>query len=236
MTGTKTTSMLGLPSSGDEAAALRKELARTQETIHKALARTQSAVLDDLSREHALLAQGFGRQQETPLEMQLPPSTAHDGVTQSVIELITRMHVGDASMREDAIDSLADLVADAYGSDGVLIGNAMRRHDGISEIVTLIADDRRPRVRQQALAVLANLCSDAVDANSRLSKRELMCNRVAAPLIFSQLAAEDDETLMFACGAVQNLSDEPSWATYALQHGVDRLLQALLVHPNPTVV
>lgn len=114
----------------------------------------------------------------------------------------------------------------------------MRRENALQVLIDVIAEPGPAESHQQTLMLLGNLCSDAVDANSRITKRALL-RAGADRTIFSQLAlAEkgDALTLMFCCGLIQNLSLDRSWAECVLQRGVDKLLDSLVHHPDENVV
>ncbi len=48
--------------------------------------------------------------------------------------------------------------------------------------------------------------------------------------------ADDDDTLMLACGALQNTLIDPAWAVAAHSYGVVPRLVELLPHVDPAVV
>ena len=101
----------------------------------------------------------------------------------------------------------------------------------------LLADPSQPlEAHQQTLLLLGNLCSDAVDGASVLSKRVLLANGFEA-IIFNYLSHRDEFALMFACGVVQNLTNDSEWSTRALHHGVEKQLSKLVTtHTDENVV
>ena len=85
-------------------------------------------------------------------------------------ELLDFLSSGDAEEREVSIGLLAELVASAYGKDGVVLGEIVRDTGGL-ELLSQLLTDVSEQTRLGTLQVLVNLCSDAVDPNSAKTKR-----------------------------------------------------------------
>ena len=73
---------------------------------------------------------------------------------------------------EDRIDGLIELsllIDSAYGEEGAAIGQWVRQSGALQLLAWLVVDSSA-EVQQQSLLVLGNLCSDACDPNSTLTK------------------------------------------------------------------
>ena len=115
-----------------------------------------------------------------------------------------------------------------------MLGAALRQCGGIAFLSELIHD---PLVHIQAHALLAlgNLCSDAVDSQSRETKRLLLGCRLEVPLMRLAQAADEPAVQMTACATLQNLCHSSDWAARIVECGFDTVLTALRQHPNPSV-
>lgn len=110
----------------------------------------------------------------------------------------------------------------------------VRSSGGIPVLAWLLAEESI-EVRQKALLVLGNLCSDAVDPNSAATKRDLLhCGGSRA--LFSCLDSDKDHTLLLACGALQNLCFDPQWAKEVMHNRLQARLEGLLTHEDELVV
>ncbi len=68
-----------------------------------------------------------------------------------------------------------------------------------------------------------------------LAQRALLSSG-SARAFFASISGDDEYTLMFACGALQNLCHDPLWSEMVLRHGVDARLEQLCHHANAQVV
>ena len=81
------------------------------------------------------------------------------------------------------------------------------------------------------LFLIANLSSDAVDANSQLTKVLLLqCGTEFR--IVPCLKHEDVDVITYALAAVQNLSHDEDWARVIVEHGAEPRLEELVDHPD----
>ena len=110
----------------------------------------------------------------------------------------------------------------------------MRSLDGVSTIALLI-NDASVEVQQQALLVLGNLCSDALDPNSILTKRLLLQGGADRDVTLT-LYSNDVSVLLYACGCLQNLCVDDEWAKALVANEVEKRLAELLVHQDYRVV
>lgn len=153
-----------------------------------------------------------------------------------VSELIGYLRSPSAEERSDALLGLLDLCDAAYGEDGRSLGRAMRAENGnaLSALAWLLADPEEV-VRQQVLLVIGNLCSDSVDSDSLWTKRMLL-NCASERSFFACLDSQDEDTIMFACGALQNLCHDRMWSELVNSHQVNKRLEQLVGHSNAQVV
>jgi len=150
----------------------------------------------------------------------------------SVPELCALLRSPEDQEREEALATLAEMVDGAFDGDGARLGHEVRASSGIPLLAWLLADPSID-VQMTALMVLANLCSDSVDYNSRLTKVALLPN---ARSVLSCAYTEDAQILLMACGALQNLTSEKDWAEVVVAHDVHLRLEQLVFHEDPRVV
>ena len=151
-----------------------------------------------------------------------------------VSEMLHLLRSDDAEVRQYALEMLAGVVDEAFGEDGVELGEAVRDGGGIASLARLLSDSSA-EVQQQALLVLGNLCSDSVDQESATTKRALLACGGARELLRC-IYSQDEGTLLIACGALQNLCIDPAWAAEALRRGAVPRLEELLAHEDARVV
>ena len=150
-------------------------------------------------------------------------------------DLLLALRSTDESQRHTAIFMLSELLNFAYDEDGRLLGDAMRK-DGLSSLVLMLADPNSPlEITQQVLLLLGNLCSDAVDSESALTKRALLALG-AERFLFHCLDSSDQYVLLFTCGVLQNVCHDEEWARRTIAAGIDRRLEALLHSEDETLV
>jgi len=155
-----------------------------------------------------------------------------NGDALSVAELIQLIRSPSAEDREEALATLAEHVDAAFGEDGARLGMEVRATGGIPLLAWLLAD---PDIfaQQTSLMILGNLCSDSVDPHSRATKQALLPH---ARSVLSCAYTEDCGLLLFACGALQNLTSEKDWAEHATAHDVHLRLEALCQHEDGRIV
>ena len=105
---------------------------------------------------------------------------------------------------------LIEMVSESFGEDGRVLGDLLRGA-GVPLPLTALLSDDDPAIQNQALFVIGNLCSDAVDADSSLTKEALL-NAGADLVLFGSLEATDEDTLELACASLQNLCHDARWA------------------------
>ena len=196
----------------DELAALRAELARKEAALEVASLKEQLAVQDALAQQ---------------------PPPEEDAGLPTVAELIQAMRAPDDELRGEAITYLCELVDCAFGDDGALLGQAVRDANGVAMLSWMLAD-ASPRVQTQTLLILGNLCSDSFDPESWQTKA-LLLQSGAERALFRCVLADEYETLLYACAALQNLCHSYEWAQVVAAHGLQPL-EELLAHDDGRVV
>ena len=161
---------------------------------------------------------GSGAQDESPL---------------TVLEIFGLIRSKDEEDRLDGLAELSDLVDASYGDDGAALGEAVRAVGGVSLLAWLIVDPSL-LVQQQALLILGNLCSDACDPNSRLTK-QLLLECGAHRAIIMVIKSQDPSILLYACGTLQNLCHDDDWSRLLIAHEVEKRLEVLINHEDTRV-
>lgn len=143
----------------------------------------------------------------------------------------------------EAVFALSQLVEDAFGDDGAVLGAIARASSGIRTLCSLLGESCASDVRCISLYCLANLCSDDVDPRA-IETKELMLECGAAHKLIGLLVrhvdgeADEDSLLavQYAAGCLQNLTVAPEWAEAIIDAGATRHLEKLLLHSDPSVV
>ena len=135
--------------------------------------------------------------------------------------------------RDEVLALLCDLVSGAYGAEGDALGKTIREAGGLKPIASLLSETDSS-VQKHALYLLGNLCSDAVDPRSALSKQALLTCEAEAQLL-QCLESADEEVVTYACAALQNLCHDPDWAYTMLELGAVAALEDLLANSNKLV-
>ena len=105
---------------------------------------------------------------------------------------------------------------------------------GEKEEERLLLEDE---VAEDALLVLGNLCSDAVDPASHLTKRILLrCRPSAESALLDGTYSDDPAVVLLACAALQNLCQDEAWARAVISCGFLPRLDQLVRHEDTKVV
>lgn len=224
----------------DELLRLQAELTKKQQRIAEQADAQTAAVASTLARvESAGLLSGGSHDGTGGMPgMSFAPTgfAPHESEYPEVSELLAWLRAPEEEDRLEALFRLSDIVNESMGEKGVRLGNVFRREGGLSQIIWMLADQEASlETHQQALLLLGNMCADAVDANSHLSKR-LLLQAGSERVLFSFLKSTDDFCLMFVCGCIQNLCHDVAWSQRAVKHHVDHKLRGLLSHTDETVV
>ena len=113
-----------------------------------------------------------------------------------------------ADERAEGLGILMEKVSVTYGAAGSNLGHLLRA-SGVPVPLTALLSDVDLAMRNQALWIIGNLCSDSVDVDSALTKQALMAAG-ADKVLFRCL--DEEATLELACAALQNLCHDPRWA------------------------
>ena len=136
----------------------------------------------------------------------------------TIVDIINALRSLDPAEREEALALLGEIVDTAYGEDGAAVGQAVRDLGGVQVLGWMLLDPN-VIVQQEALLVLGNLCSDACDPNSRITKRVLFeCGAHRA--LLQCINSEDPGLLVYTCGTIQNLCHDDSWARVFVKEGL----------------
>ena len=150
-------------------------------------------------------------------------------------EILGLIHSAQLPDRLDGLAELSALVDSAYDREAAELGEAVREAGGVQLLCWLAMDVSSVEVQQRALLVLGNLCSDATDPHSSLTKSELLRSGGVSSLVLAVMS-EHAEVVLYACGCLQNLCHDDEWAHALAGEGVQQRLEQLITHENAHVV
>ena len=140
------------------------------------------------------------------MDMELPEAEQADGE----VLLLQRVAAGD----RDALRGMVAVLDASFGPRGARIGQMVRSLPGMLTALVTFVESTDDEVTCDALHCIANICSDGLDIQSDLSKRQLLAEPGGAESIFSLLT--DDEAEMScrigAAACLQNLCSDAAWA------------------------
>lgn len=126
-----------------------------------------------------------------------------------------------ASLNADALRGMVTLLDSTFGPRGARIGQLVRALPGVLTALVAFVESTDDEATCNALHVLANICSDEVDVQSALTKRQLLEEPGGAEAIFSLLT--DDEAgigcRIGAAACLQNLCSDSAWAFVLAEEG-----------------
>ena len=131
----------------------------------------------------------------------------------------------------DALRQLAQVVNDSYDSEAVALCEYLRAAGGVKLIVRLLSSPI-PTVHQMAIMLVGNLASLAVDPHATKSKDVLKAEG-AFSLLLPYMFSEDDMTLAYTLGALQNVCTEIEYVEQLEKAGGLERLQALIERKDP---
>ena len=126
----------------------------------------------------------------------------------------------------DALRQLAQVVNDSYDSEAVALCEYLRAAGGVKLIVRLLGSPIST-VHQMAIMLVGNLASSAVDPHATKSKDVLKAEG-AFCLLLPYMFSEDDMTLAYTLGALQNVCTEIEYVEQLEKAGGLERLQALI--------
>jgi hypothetical protein len=140
----------------------------------------------------------------------------------------------DVEDRMEAVQQISVFVSEAYGSEGMELGVALRDSGTVALLVKLVSDPSA-EVRAHALLALGNLCSDSVDPQSAATKA-LLLELGMEQALMGCIASDDESVLLVACATLQNLCHDANWAKRVVAAGVEARLEKLVAHEDARVV
>lgn len=144
-----------------------------------------------------------------------------------------RLLSSDETVVDDALAILGELVGEAYGEDGLRLGEKLRSLNIIMSASLLLASPSNAIVKQ-ALVILGNLTSDAVDPRCALTKIVLL-QAGAEFRLLPLLSSTDEAVLVYTCAVLLNLCKDSAWSATLGRQGTVARLQLLVQHSNPDV-
>ena len=133
----------------------------------------------------------------------------------------------DGMAQAAAVNTLADLV-DVQREAAVAVGQAVRDFGAIGPLLELLD---RQETQQDALRVIGNLASNAVDKQADETKR-LLHEFDAFPRVLHLINSPQPSTIVYALGALQNMLVRPEYALMMRDRAADaRLRQCSRLHP-----
>jgi hypothetical protein len=116
----------------------------------------------------------------------------------------------DSETQAVAVETLANIIDRAEGVEAAAVGQCIRDFGVMAPLLELL---NGPATRQDALRVLGNLASNAVDPHAE-STKQLLHELGAFPRIVQLLYIADTAVVVYALGAVQNLLVRPEYAEH----------------------
>ena len=139
--------------------------------------------------------------------------------------LLARLSSGSPHERAAASLFLAQQVETTSGTEAAALGDSLRVLGGV-ELLARLVSDSRAEVRRAVLMILANLCSDAFDPASALTK--CLARDCVEPVVGILRHDEDEVARLYALALLQNVCADSGAAERAVKAGVLPLLSALL--------
>ena len=144
----------------------------------------------------------------SPLEEDMPPLESADAEIEARLEgLPSSLRSADPT---SALEELAELIDAAEGEWASALGSFVRSAGIVADLVELVGHDDA-EICALAIRVLGNLCSDAVDPQSSVTK-EVVRKHNGFPRLLPHCYNEDLVALMYALGAIQNLCTSIEYA------------------------
>ena len=152
---------------------------------------------------------------------------ADEEVARLLDEVVARLSAEDDEEQLDALDELDALLEESFGEDGAQVGRAVRKGNGLNALAHMLCGDDSD-VALQALHVIANLVSDAVDPSSTLTKDELLKLDRVGKAVLRLLDDKDADMVLLAAGTVQNVCSTVGWCRFVVHEGALPKLNKLL--------
>lgn len=130
----------------------------------------------------------------------------------------------DDEQQAAAVSSLASLVDRAEGETAEAVGKTIRDFGAMATLLDLLD---RSQTQQDALRVIGNLASGAVDPQANETKA-LLHELGGFPRVLPLIYSESPPTTVYALGAVQNLLVRPEYALHMKETQADKRLRHLI--------
>ena len=130
----------------------------------------------------------------------------------------------DESIQRTALARLAELVDRSSGTEAERLAACIRDTGSLRPLVELV---RHPTMHQDALRILGNLASSAVDPNAAETKR-LLRNLDAFAIILPLIYSHSSATTVYALGSVQNMCAIKEYAEQMRDSGAEVRLRELM--------
>jgi len=171
-----------------------------------------------------LAPEGAAPRQTTPyIQAERPYVTAtHDSRVRQVVVDLTAPQSEEA--QHQAVTRLASLIDEATAEEAQQLGVCVRDFGALDALLALLD---RPSTEQDALRVIGNLASNAVDPNAADTKR-LLFEMGAFDKILQRIHSDSGPTVVYALGSVQNMCARREFAQHMRDTGADVRLRQLL--------
>ena len=150
------------------------------------------------------------------------PTATHETQMREVILDLTAPSSDEVQDR--AVARLAALIDDATAIQAQQLGECIRDYGALEALLNLL---ERPNTEQDALRVIGNLASNAVDPNAADTKR-LLFELGAFDKILRRIHSESGPTVVYALGSVQNMCARREFALHMQETGADARLRQLV--------
>lgn len=128
------------------------------------------------------------------------------------------------AIQNRAITQLAALIDEATAEEAESLGACMRDFGALEALVMLLD---RPCTEQDALRIIGNLASNAVDPHAATTKR-LLFEMGVFEKVLERIWSTTSATVIYALGGVQNMCARREYALHMQRTGADVRLRELL--------
>ena len=139
-------------------------------------------------------------------------------------DVVRQLNDEDEGTQIQAVSKLAELIDRVIGDEAERLASYLRENGCLAPLLTQLEN---PRAQQDALRIIGNLASSAVDAQAAETKRlldELGAFQRILPLIYAQSVT----TVVYALGSVQNMCAKREYAVHMRSTGADARLHELI--------
>ena len=134
----------------------------------------------------------------------------------------------DEDLQNSAVPALAELIDGSTAAEAEAVGACVRECGALEPLLNLLD---RPCTEQDALRIIGNLASNAVDPQAVETKR-LLFELGAFPMVLRRIFSSSGPTIVYALGSVQNMCARREYALHMQQMGADARLRELRTATN----